>query len=383
MMLLFYLLLLLSILVMLIDGWALLVLHMSCDKPNPLPEQWPLVAVLLPVRNEEEHLPACLQSLLQLNYPADKLLVLIGNDASTDATAAIAAEWQQKHAGFRLYHIEKNLGSARGKANVLAQLVHHCPAETAYFFMTDADIRPHPDWLKRMLRAIAPGIGIVNGTTAVKVAEEADWGSRLFFRWQEADWALALGLTKAYTYLPFVGKTLTAIGNNMLISREAYEASGGYESFPFSITEDFELLQQISRHGYRAVQLMEEESSALTEPVRKFSDLLHQRKRWMTGALRLPLVMVLLLIIKSLFFPVILLVLWLHPPMGLALLLIKLLLQLFLAQKVLKRLGISKLPAAGLFYELYAFFVGSTLLMFYILPLKINWKGRTYRSNRA
>ena len=361
--------------VLIIDLWAWLVIAVKRDDYVPLQEPLPEVAILLPVRNEEEYLPACLQSLLGLDYPPEKLHILVGNDGSTDRTLSLAEEWSRQHSQISVINVHENFGLARGKANVLAQLARQCPAHIDCLLMTDADIRPHPQWVRRMLSALQPGVGVVNGTTAV-------CGNGWWARWQQTDWAVALGLAKAYTYLPLLGKTMTAIGNNMLISREAYRATGGYENIPFSITEDYELMRQVCRRGYKAVQLMDKASSACTEPVHSVRTLLHQRKRWMTGAMRLPLPMIFLLFMQALFFPAIVVVLWLQPIVGLGSLLLKVSLQWGLAWQVLLRLGIKKMPAAGFLYELYAFILNLTLIVFYFLPLKIRWKDRSYQSNQ-
>lgn len=359
-----------------IDGWAWYILHSRQDPLGEPLATLPQVAVLVPARNEEQHLPACVQSLLQLDYPPEKLSILIGNDGSTDATLAIAREWSSQFPHVQVVDVQQLLGSARGKANVLAQLVKACSAEVDFFFMTDADIRPHPLWLRHMLRAMRPGIGLVNGTTVV-------CGNSTWARWQQTDWAIALGLGKAYTYLPKVGRALSAIGNNMLISREAYEATGGYETIPFSITEDFELLQQLRQRGWKAVQLMDAPSSACTEPIEGVRQLLHQRKRWMTGAMRLPLPMVLLLFMQAFYFPAIVVVLWQQPLVGGLLLLVKLLVQHKLAQTVLNRMQRPYRPGLWLLYELYALVQNAALVLFYVLPVKINWKDRSYRTNKA
>ena len=338
--------------------------------------EWPIVAVFVPARNEEQHLPGCLGSLLELDYPQNQLHILIGNDASTDNTLAIAQQWSLEHPQIKVLDITCTIGMARGKANVLAQLAHACPAEINYFFMTDADIRPHRQWIQSMLQGMQPGVGLVNGTTAV-------CGAGVAARWQQTDWALALGLAKAYTYLPRIERTLTAIGNNMLVSREAYESTGGYESIPFSITEDYELMQQLRKKGYIAVHLMNSGSSACTEAVDGLGKLLHQRKRWMTGAMRLPLPMIILLFMQALFFPAIVVILLLLPLLGILLLLLKILVQYLLAKAVLARIGIEQSPRAGLLYELYSFLLNLLLTVFYFLPIEINWKDRTYRNNRA
>jgi cellulose synthase/poly-beta-1,6-N-acetylglucosamine synthase-like glycosyltransferase len=359
----------------LLDLWAWYLLRTHRDVPAQRFDEWPQVAVLVPARNEEEYLPYCLQSLLQLEYPPQKLHILIGDDASTDRTLAIAEEWSRQYPHIRVIKIEKEIGLARGKANVLAQLVHHCPEQTEFFFMTDADIRPHPFWIRRLLQAMEPGVGLVCGTTVVS-------GRSLWARWQQTDWAIALGLAKGFTYLPGIGRTLTAIGNNMLISRQAYAATGGYERIPFSITEDYELMVQVCRRGYKAVHILDPESSALTAPVQRIGRLLHQRKRWMTGAMRLPLPMILLLFVQALFFPALLVMFWQYPVVGILALFLKIGAQILLARQVLYRMGVVQMPAAGFFYELYLFIINILLVIFYLLPLKITWKDRTYQKNQ-
>lgn len=363
------------VLAILLDVWAWYLLRTHQDVPVRAFDEWPVVAILVPARNEEVHLPGCLQSLLQLDYPPQKLHILIGDDASTDRTYAIAEEWSRQHPHIQVVKIREELGLAKGKANVLAQLVHHCPDEVAFFFMTDADIRPNSYWIRRMLQAMEPGVGLVSGTTLVR-------GGSLWARWQQSDWAIALGLAKGFAYMPGIGRTLTAIGNNMLISREAYAATGGYEAIPFSITEDYELMVQVCRKGYQAVHIMDRKSSALTEPVQAIGKLLHQRKRWMTGAMRLPRAMVFLLFLQALFFPAVLLGIWYYPLVGILALFLKIGAQYGLACQVLSRLGHTQRPAAGFFYEVYLFVINSLLVAFYFLPLKITWKDRQYQNNQ-
>ena len=106
---------------------------------GPLPVPLPRVSILIAARDEEAALPRCLASLRALQYPAELLEILVGDDASTDGTAAVAEAAMQGFGGhFRVVPIIGNMGQARGKANVLAHLAH--AAATDYFFITDADI---------------------------------------------------------------------------------------------------------------------------------------------------------------------------------------------------------------------------------------------------
>ena len=96
----------------------------GAKRPGPLLASLPRVSILVAARDEELALPRCLASLRALRYPAGLLEILVGDDASTDRTVAVAAAAMQGFAGqFRVVSIVGNLGRARGKANVLAHLM--------------------------------------------------------------------------------------------------------------------------------------------------------------------------------------------------------------------------------------------------------------------
>lgn len=349
---------------------AAALLHGGKEAPGAAPADWPPVAVLLAARNEEHTLGRCLRALEQLDYPVEKLQVWIGNDASTDQTKAVADAFCRGRPGWQVCDIKEEWGQAKGKANVLAQLAKQAAPFARYYFITDADVAVVPAWIKGLLRCRAPGVGIVNGTSVVE-------GAGRQAKRQRYDWALALGLAKAYTYLPLIGEPFTAIGNNMMVSKEAYEAVGGYETIPFSLTEDYELHRQLKKKGYRSLHIASPEAKAFTTPTIGQLALLHQRKRWMSGAMQLPLPMVTVLFMQALFFPSILLVVWCFPLWGSLLLLAKLLAQALLIRTMLHRL---KEPAGFPFlgYELYSFLLSISLLVFYFLPVPVQWKGRRY-----
>lgn len=353
-----------------VNLYACYLLRNGKDTQHPLPANLPYIAILIAARNEEHNLPRCLHALEQLDYPAEKLSIWIGNDDSSDKTAEIAAAWCRQGSRRFLVDIQEEVGQARGKANVLAQLARQAAAEADYYFMTDADVAVQPSWLREMLVYFRPDRGVVSGSSVI----EGEDGNALLQRY---DWALGLGLAKAFTYFPVVGQTLTAIGNNMAVSRKAYEEAGGYENIPFSITEDYELHRQLNRIGYRSLQVAGPGTKAYTLPGAGGKALLHQRKRWMHGAMELPKAMVAILFMQALFFPAILVVLFHSPLWGLGLLLAKLLSQALLIRYMLQRLNEPPaFPFLG--YEIYSLLLNVSLIVFYFMPVPVNWKGRTY-----
>ena len=245
--------------------------------PQALPAPWPRVSILVAARNEEAALPRCLASLRALNYPAELLEILVGDDGSTDRTRAVAEAALAGFAGqHRVVAIQENLGQARGKANVLAHLARGSQAD--YLLITDADIAVPPTWVPAMLQHAAPGVGTVTGLTVVE-------GGGLLAQLQRLDWLMSLALIQVGTE---AGQPMTAMGNNMLITRAAYQATGGYEALPFSVTEDFALFEAVNARGFGFRQLFEPAVRATSLPTGSWQALIKQRLRWLRGVAALP-----------------------------------------------------------------------------------------------
>ena len=332
--------------------------------PSPLPR----VSVLVAARDEAAALPRCMASLRALHYPPERLEILVGDDASTDGTAAVAVRAMQGFGGqFRVVPISDTLGAARGKANVLAHLARH--ATTEYFFITDADISVPPTWIAALLTQAAPGVGTVTGITAVR-------GPRLFHRLQGIDWLLSLSMVQVVSDL---GRPVTAMGNNMLVTRAAYEATGGYEALPFSVTEDFALFKAVLARGFGFRQVFNLEVRADSLPIPTWPALLKQRRRWLRGVEALPLRLRVELLFFSSFSPAVAAVAALGWP-GLALGVwgAKVLVQGALAQVAHRRAGMRLAWHLLPLFELYTLALTASLIAFRVFGGAVVWKGRRY-----
>lgn len=335
------------------------------ESPGLAPKIWPKVSVLVAARNEENNIAACLDSLLAQQY-SGVLEILVGDDKSTDKTLEIAEAYAKNDGRLKAIPIWENLGEARGKSNVLAQLAKKAGGE--FLLITDADMRHPADWAENMVLKALQGYDLVTGFTVVH-------GGGLFASFQRMDWTLALGMVKVASD---GGLGVTAMGNNMLISQKAYQSTGGYEKLPFSITEDFQLYRELRKKGGRTLNSVCPEVKAYTEPAFDFRGLLHQRKRWMRGAVQLPVLMVTLLAIQALFFPAMILGLLLDPGLFSLLWGFKLLVQSVFILRVAQRVGEKEKLWQVLLYECYSAMLSLSLLLFYMLPIPVRWKGRKY-----
>jgi cellulose synthase/poly-beta-1,6-N-acetylglucosamine synthase-like glycosyltransferase len=325
-----------------------------------------MVSILIAARNEEANIISCLQSVSNLSYPAGEWEVLIGNDDSQDLTGLLVERFIRDKPNFRLFHIGHNTGLARGKANVLAQLAHEAKGE--YLFITDADIQVPSTWIYGMLAACEPNTGVVAGMTIVK-------GDTLFHHLQSLDWIYGFGMVHL---LMARNIAVTAMGNNMLVTSQAYWATGGYEKIPFSITEDYALFHSIVKKGYNFTHVLSKDILAYSRPVLNFSELLKQRKRWMAGAVQLPLLVQSLFLVQVLLFPLALAFLWLHPAVSLLILAGKLLIDTAYLLWILHRIKELQLIRYVLLYQLYMVVFSVATLVYYFVPGNIYWKGRQY-----
>ncbi|TGE24998.1 glycosyltransferase [Hymenobacter aquaticus] len=348
---------------------ALLFWRRERPAPAPLAAPLPPVSILIAARNEEATIGRCLQAIRQLDYPPELVEVLLGDDASTDHTRAVAEQAMRGYAGrFRCLPITSQLGSARGKANVLAHLAR--AATSDYFFITDADIAVPVGWIPALLPFATPEVGTVTGLTVVH-------GPRLFDRLQGLDWLQSLGLVQVVSDL---GRPVTAMGNNMLVTRAAYEATGGYENLPFSVTEDFALFKAVLARGFTFRNVYRPEALACSLPIGTPLRLLHQRRRWLRGVEALPGWLQSGLLFYAGFYPLLLVLAVVAGPLAaLGVLGLKMLLQGLLAYGCYRRAGLRMpwqlLPA----FEVYTVALTGALTVFRLLPVSFEWKGRLYK----
>jgi cellulose synthase/poly-beta-1,6-N-acetylglucosamine synthase-like glycosyltransferase len=329
--------------------------------------EWPAISILVAARNEETNIEACLQALSELDYPENKVQILVGNDQSEDLTREKIAAFAKTSTTIQLVDISTTMGKAKGKANVLAQLARR--ANGQYFLITDADIVVNTQWAKELVSYFdAPKTGIVSAVTFVH-------GPSLFARMQGLDWLYFMGLlTAAYN----AGIHCTAVGNNMAISKEAYDSVGGYESLDFSVTEDFKLYKEVRKKGWGALNILNTNSLNISKPALTLLQLLHQRKRWLMGARELPFYWWVAFGFLALVFPALLVLAFYQPIMALQLYLIKVGIQTLFIFFLQRQLSLRHHLPLILLYDLYAAFIAVVTPLFYVLPITMQWKKRKY-----
>ena len=207
-------------------GYPALIALLAFLRPAPTvrrDDALPSVTVLVVARDEEAHLEAKLSNLLALDYPREKLEVLVVSDGSTDRTEEIAAAFAG--AGVLLLP----LAPPRGKASCLNEAVSRARGEV--LVLTDARQALAPDAARRLVACLAdPSVGAVSGELHLLAgAGRATEGVGLYWRYEklvrraEGRFDSTVGVTGAlyalrkelYSHLP-----LRAILDDVLVPME-------------------------------------------------------------------------------------------------------------------------------------------------------------------
>lgn len=236
---------------------------------------YPFISLIVAGRNEEKNISRTIESLLRLDYPKDKLEVILVNDNSEDLTGEIMQSYLKNNSHFR-YILTGNLESRlKGKTRALANAIKQSQGE--FIFTTDADTIVKPTWLKEMVSYFDEQTGVVSGYSIMENPKNLNSGIQGF------DWLYLLSIAAG---ADGIDNQISCVGNNMGYRRSAYDEVGGYENIKFSVTEDFMLLQTIRKKTKWKTRFpVNNKTVNYTLPCNSFIELYRQKKRWAKGGL--------------------------------------------------------------------------------------------------
>lgn len=232
-------------------------------------------SVIVAARNEDNNILNCLESLAKLEYPKNKLEIIIVDDYSTDNTGKIVKKFIEDKPNFKLIKPVKDFGKTFGKARAIANAVEIAKGEI--ILTTDADCIVSSTWAKTISSYYQDDVIMVCGYTNQK-------NENLFEAVQDMDFIYLLTVGGGAINL---GKPLSAIGNNMSYRKSAYYKVGGYENIEFSVTEDFQLLMAMNKlKGKKIIYPADANSLVTSAPCPNLKTLFLQKRRWAVGGMK-------------------------------------------------------------------------------------------------
>jgi cellulose synthase/poly-beta-1,6-N-acetylglucosamine synthase-like glycosyltransferase len=111
--------------------------------------EWPPVSIHIPIYNERYVAERLIEAVIRLDYPPDKLQVIIIDDSNDDTSDIIARTLQRHNSSpVEILHVKRE-GRIGFKAGALQEALKRTKGE--YVAIFDADFLPAPDFLKNVL----------------------------------------------------------------------------------------------------------------------------------------------------------------------------------------------------------------------------------------
>ena len=229
---------------------------------SPEAKRYPSVTIIVPAYNEEQTIEKDLDSLLTLDYPKEKLRIIVVDDGSKDRTYELAKAYEQK--GVAVY-TKKN----EGKGIALNFALTHVHSELVGAL--DADSYVDTQALKRIVGFFEdPQVMAV--TPSMKI-----WSPQTVWqKIQTIEYLMGIFLRKVFA---FFGSIHVTPGPFTIYRKWFFDTYGGYDHS--TITEDIEIALRMQRHNYTIENATD--AFVYTKGPAQFKPLFRQRIRWYRG----------------------------------------------------------------------------------------------------
>ncbi len=233
-------------------------------KGKILLKTYPAVTIIVPCWNEQDTIQKTVQSLLNLNYPKDKLNLFLVDDGSTDNTWNVIKTFEKYP---NVTTLKKENGGKHSALNLGLENL-----KTDYIGCLDADSVADTESLVRIMSyfeedptvmAVAPSIMVHNSKTVIQRAQKAEYYMAVYVK----------------KMLAFINGIHVTPGPLTIFRRKVFDDLGPYRHA--HNTEDMEIAYRMQKNGYRIDQCNDAYVYTNTPPTVK--KLYKQRLRWIYG----------------------------------------------------------------------------------------------------
>ncbi len=227
---------------------------------------YPSVTIVVPCWNEEKTVSGTIHSVLKLDYPKNKLKVMVVDDGSTDNTWSVVQSF--KNNPQVLLHRKENGGKHTALNYAISKM------DTELIGCLDADSYVHKDSMKKVAlyfedketMAVAPSILLWKPTSVLQLLQKVEYGFGIFTR-------------KLYHYMDAIYITP---GPFSIFRKEVFEKLGPYKHA--HQCEDIEIALRMQKNGFKIAHA--HNAYVYTVPPKTLPKLLKQRVRWSHGFIK-------------------------------------------------------------------------------------------------
>ena len=237
-------------------------------QPDP---EWPGVSIMVPAHNEELVIEKTVRTLLALDYPRDRMEIIVVNDGSTDGTVQEVLKLSAEDSRVRLFNVPDE-EATQGKAHALNLGVRITKHD--FIAIYDADNRPEAASLKYLVRNLIADDKLAAVFGKFRVMNR---NRTLLTRFINLETLAFQFMMQGGRYL--LSRIAILPGTNVLMRRKIWDECGGWDKD--ALTEDTELSIRLYEMGYE----MKFVPYAVTweEEPELWGTWLRQRTRWVRG----------------------------------------------------------------------------------------------------
>lgn len=249
--------------------WLLVFLDKGAKEKGKKIKRFPFVSICIPAYNEEKNVEETVNSVLSLNYPKDKMEIIIVNDGSTDNTRKIVQNIIKKNSNRNMLLLnQENKGKAAAMNSGLSK------AKGEFFVSLDADSTVSRNALKKILpyfendrmAAVLPLIKVKEKKTIMQNIQYCEYLINFFYK-------------RLMSNLNCIHVTP---GPFSVYKRDIVKKLGGFDEN--NLVEDLEMALRIQkRNKYNIRQILTTDIE--TKAPSNFAGFYKQRNRWYKGSL--------------------------------------------------------------------------------------------------
>lgn len=251
-------------LVVFLENYKSLKIRRSPIKLFKTEEEYPSVTITVPAYNEGENVAKTVESLLQLNYPKNKLFLILVDDGSTDNTLAVMERYKN--------HPQIKIFTKENGGKYTAQNLGLKESKTEFIGCLDSDSTVDSEALNRLISkfledqevmAVCPTIVSKSETNIVQKAQKTDYELQIYMK----------------KMLGFVGAIHVTPGPFSIFRKEIFKVIGPFRHA--HTTEDQEIALRMQHHHMKIEHVPD--AYVFTNTPKTIKALYKQRSRWLYG----------------------------------------------------------------------------------------------------
>jgi len=241
------------------------------------------LSIIIPARNEEDNIGACIQSILNQSYSKNLYEIIVVNDHSTDATASIVKTFNEPN--IKCIDLINFIGNETNSFKKKGIEVGIAQANGELIITTDADCVAPPNWLQTIAAFYEekkPDL-IVMPVSIFPSPSGVGLGVRFIEIFQALDFMTLQGITGSAVH-----KKIHSMcnGANLAYTKKAFNTVNGFAGINnIASGDDMMLMHKIYSENKKGIVYLKSAAVIVqTKPVKTITEFINQRIRWASKA---------------------------------------------------------------------------------------------------